>query len=207
MFLLATFFTTAGNSSDAFFPLAISWKQIKTFNPPTSSLLFNSREKTHTHNAVSNLKRMHVNCHDALTPTTLFMASSLSDSLLLSNISLRSSFLRTENTVTHPIGSALEKRHNKHCWGDSTNQFQELELDQRYCERSLYTTSVSASQITGYTCKGNTGSYRPNSLYTVWSIGAKVRKHPTLSYLSPKSLPRQQQHYAAHMMWQCSFLD
>lgn len=27
MFLLATFFTTAGNSSDAFFPLAISWNQ------------------------------------------------------------------------------------------------------------------------------------------------------------------------------------
>lgn len=29
MFLLATFFTTAGNSSDEFFPLAISWKKEK----------------------------------------------------------------------------------------------------------------------------------------------------------------------------------
>lgn len=37
---------------------------------------------------------------DALTPTILFMASSLSDSLLLSNISLRSSFLWIDNTVT-----------------------------------------------------------------------------------------------------------
>lgn len=36
---------------------------------------------------------------DALTPTILFMASSLSDSLLLSNISLRSSFLRTEDIL------------------------------------------------------------------------------------------------------------
>lgn len=39
--------------------------------------------------------------YDALTPTILFMASSLSDSLLLSNISLRSSFLRTDDTVTY----------------------------------------------------------------------------------------------------------
>lgn len=35
----------------------------------------------------------------ALTPTTRFMASSFMDSLLLSNISLRSSFLRTKSAV------------------------------------------------------------------------------------------------------------
>lgn len=47
-----------------------------------------------TRDAVSDFKN--VDSHDALTPTTLFMASSLSDSLLLSSISLRSSFLRTD---------------------------------------------------------------------------------------------------------------
>ncbi|TNN56965.1 hypothetical protein EYF80_032775 [Liparis tanakae] len=38
------------------------------------------------------------------------MASSLSDSLLLSNISLRSSFLRTENNVTYDVSGHTERR-------------------------------------------------------------------------------------------------
>lgn len=46
----------------------------------------------------------------SLTPTILFMASSLSDSLLLSNISLRSSFLWINNTVTDTWCGQYEKK-------------------------------------------------------------------------------------------------
>ena len=38
MFLFATFFTTAGNNSDAFFPLAMSW--MKTENVSVSPISF-----------------------------------------------------------------------------------------------------------------------------------------------------------------------
>lgn len=92
-----------------------------------------------TRDAVSDFKN--VDSHDALTPTTLFMASSLSDSLLLSSISLRSSFLRTDRQtdriVTDSQCGRHYIRHSQRCWDDFTNQFQQLELDQRYCERSV----------------------------------------------------------------------
>lgn len=73
---------TARTSSSLWRSAGSKTKTIKHFYPPILSLI---------------LIFENVNSHDALTPTTLFMASSLSDSLLLSNISLRSSFLRTEN--------------------------------------------------------------------------------------------------------------
>lgn len=81
-----------------------------------------------------------MNSHSALTPTILFMASSLRDSLLLSSISLRSSFLRTENTVVLIVAN------NRKSTAEVTNQ-----LDQRCCESYMHTTSVSASQIIGVT--------------------------------------------------------
>lgn len=58
------------------------------------------KKNYYQHKTAQLLKRNAlVDSCDALTPTILFMASSLSDSLLLSNISLRSSFLRTEDIL------------------------------------------------------------------------------------------------------------
>lgn len=138
MFLLATFFTTAGNSSEAVFPLAISWKQAANLNPPA--------EKT-----IANVSMWSEESRNALTPTILFMASSLSDSLLLSNISLRSSFLWINNTVTDTGCGQYEKK-NKTTDGVGD----QLLLDQRGWERFTSVASVAASQIKetsqGYTC-------------------------------------------------------
>lgn len=129
MFLLATFFTTAGNSSEALFPLAISWKQAADLNPPA--------EKT-----IANVSRWGEKSRRALTPTILFMASSLSDSLLLSNISLRSSFLWMNNTVTDTWCGQYEKKktlqRRRGCPAAAWP---------RGWERYAPVTSVSASQI------------------------------------------------------------
>lgn len=85
---------------------------------------------------------------DALTPTTLFMASSLSESLLLSNISLRSSFLWSDNTVRDAWRGQWEQ--------PSRGGFNTLLLfKQDDCERAVCAASVSLSQITK-TSQGHT---------------------------------------------------
>ena len=69
---------------------------------------------THTHDSLSDFKN--VDSHDALTPTTRFMASSLSDSLLLSSISLRSSFLRTDRQTDRIVTDSLWSTQQRAQW-------------------------------------------------------------------------------------------
>lgn len=78
----------------------------------------------------------------SLTPTILFMASSLSDSLLLSNISLRSSFLWINNTVTDTWCGQYENK--KTLW---RRRGWAAAAWPRGWERYASVTSVSASQI------------------------------------------------------------
>lgn len=99
MFLQATFFTTAGNRSEAFFPRAIIWVlgQIEKGGGGGGSTGIKARP--HTHPGSLFLDPQTSNPQEApLTATILFMASSLRESLLVSNISFRSSCLGVEGT-------------------------------------------------------------------------------------------------------------
>lgn len=91
MFLQATFFTTAGNRSEAFFPRAIIWVLGQTGKGEGGgSTLIKSRPYIHPGSLCLDTQ----NPWEApLTATILFMASSLRESLLVSNISFRSSCL------------------------------------------------------------------------------------------------------------------
>lgn len=94
MFLQATFFTTAGNRSEAFFPRAIIWVLGQIGKGGGGGGNTSIRARPHTHPGTLFLDTQTYNQWEApLTATILFMASSLRESLLVSNISFRSSCL------------------------------------------------------------------------------------------------------------------
>lgn len=97
MFLQATFFTTAGNRSEAFFPRAIIWAEGQGRGRK-------GRERASTQQRRSTGDQDSLTLGPPppgkarpllppLTATILFMASSLRESLLVSSISFKSSCL------------------------------------------------------------------------------------------------------------------
>lgn len=107
MFLQATFFTTAGNRSEAFFPRAIicvlgSKRKIKGEG---GGALIRVKPDAYSGSLLWDSQARHP-WEAPLTATILFMASSLRESLLVSNISLRSSCLvgGTEGQIRNRVG-------------------------------------------------------------------------------------------------------
>lgn len=116
-----------------------------------------------THRLPSSPSNRTLVCSDAawgLTPTTLFMASSLSDSLLLSSISLRSSFLRTED------GGELVTHHARH-----------QQLDQRWSESAALTPPAP-----------QTPSWAPNGTLTMRPVKEREGPASRVSSSRPRRL-------------------